>query len=195
MSDLHPYLDLKIKLIKDTEKLDPKLKTIVLKFLFTFNVFESEFFKEPKWFDSENNTKREHKEVRERIDEMQTLCYETNFPVEKLSSFQSHFSSLYLEGKVHTFRFESLRLSENNKNGFTQTQMDFIEKFLTTPLDKNKRFAVKNALTLSYKFRNNLFHGKKDIGQLCEYKEDFEEITNFLISLMIYFKEINAEDF
>ena len=126
---------------------------------------------------------------------MQQLCYETNFPIEKLQRFQSHFATIYLDGKVHTYRFESLRLSENNKEGFSDVQMIHTENFLITPLERNKKFAIKEALILSYKFRNNLFHGKKDISQLSEYKEDFEEITIFLLALMNYFNEINAEKF
>ena len=191
----HPMLPLKLKIIKSTDKMDSEVKNIILKFLFTFNVFESEFFKEPKWDESHDKPQKDYKEVWERINDMQNTCYENNFPIEQLNRFQSHFSSIYLDGKVHTFRFESLRQTEYNKNGFTDKQMKHIEDFLTIPLERNKRFAVKNALTLSYKFRNNLFHGKKDISELCEYKEDFEEITNFLISLMNYFNEINAEDF
>lgn len=192
---LHPMLPLKLKIIKSTEKMDSEIKNTVLKFLFSFNVFESEFFKEPKWDESQDKPQKDYKEVWERINDMQNICYENNFPIEKLKRFQSHFSSVYLDGKVHTFRFESLRQSEYNKNGFSDIQMNHIEDFLSKPLEKNKRFAVKNALVLSYKFRNNLFHGKKDIGELREYKEDFEEITEFLMALMNFFQEINADNF
>lgn len=67
--------------------------------------------------------------------------------------------------------------------------------FLNGPLERNKKYAIKNALTLSYTFRNNLFHGQKDIRDLEVYEDDFEEITDFIVSLMKYLDEINADEF
>ena len=59
MCKYHPELIKKLNLIKETNRLDPKLKGSVLKFLFVFNVFESEFFKEPKWVDTKEDCKSE----------------------------------------------------------------------------------------------------------------------------------------
>ena len=105
MQENHPYLTLKINVMKDANRFKPKFKDIVLQFLFAFNIFESEFFEEPKWFDTNDETK---KTVRNRIDEIQNLCNENNYPLELLEKFQSHFLSIYIEDKVCTERFNSL---------------------------------------------------------------------------------------
>ena len=66
---------------------------------------------------------------------------------------------------------------------------------MTQPLENNLKYAIQNALTLSYVFRNNLFHGKKDITDLKKYEKDFIVISDFIISLMEYFDETNANVF
>lgn len=195
MSEFHPYLTLKINVMKDANIFKPKFKDVVLQFLFTFNIFESEFFMEPKWDNSKSGNKPEFKSVRERVNEIQDLCNENNYTLDFLENFQSHFSSIYIEDKKWTERFRSLEKSNFNKNGYEGWEMDYLYNFLTESLSKNRKYAIKNALTLSYTFRNNLFHGQKDIRELEVYEDDFKVITEFLISLMKYLDEINANEF
>ena len=92
-------------------------------------------------------------------------------------------------------RFNSLRENEYNKNGFSNKEFNHLYDFLNEPITQNRKYGIKNSLFLAYKFRNNLFHGKKDIRYLEEYEDDFEVITDFLVSLMKYLYEIGAEDF
>ncbi len=195
MSTHHPYLTLKINVMKDAKRFSPSFKNVVLNFLFTFNIFESEFFKEPKWDDSQSNTRPEFKSVRERKNEIQEICNENNYPLYLLENFQSHFASVYIENNAWTDRFKSLCKSDFNKNGYEDWEMKNMYSFLNGPLERNKKYAIKNALTLSYTFRNNLFHGQKDIRDLEVYEDDFEEITDFIVSLMKYLDEINADEF
>ena len=195
MTENHPYLTLKINVMKDANRFMPKFKNVLLQFLLTFNIFESEFFEEPKWDDSKGGNKPEFKSVRERINEIQNLCNENNYSFDLLESFQLHFSSIYIEENRWTERFRSLEKSDCNKNGYEDWEMDYLYNFLTEPLSKNRKYAIKNALTLSYTFRNNLFHGQKDIRELEIYEDDFKEITGFLINLMQYLDEINASEF
>ena len=63
--------------------------------------------------------------------------------------------------------------SDDNIFGFENYEMDYLYDFFSNPIDKNKEYAIKNGLLLCYKFRNNLFHGKKDIYALEKYNEDF----------------------
>lgn len=195
MEDFHPYLTLKINVMNDVNRFNPKFKNVVLNFLFAFNIFESEFFKEPKWDDTKSGNKPEFKSVRERIIEIQKICNDNNYSLDLLKKFQSHFSEVYIENNVCTDRFNSLRKSNFNKNGYEDWEMNNLYDFLNNSLEKNKKYAIKNALTLSYTFRNNLFHGQKDIRELEMYEDDFVEISSFLISLMKYLNEINADEF
>lgn len=195
MPKYHPSLTLKINVMKDANRFKPKFKDVVLHFLFTFNIFESEFFKEPKWDDSKSGSKPEFKSVRERINEIQDLCNKNNYNLDFLENFQTHFSSIYIEDKKWTERFRSLEKSNFNKNGYEDWEMNYLYEFLTQSLSKTRRYAIKNALILSYTFRNNLFHGKKDIIELEVYEDDFKAITELLISLMKYLDEINANEF
>ena len=192
MNKYHPYLNEKIWKINNSNKLSCELKKSMLKFLFAFNVFESEFFEEPKYDES---GKKEITPVRERIIKLQEFC--KDFPMKYLESFQSYFSSIYIENNAWTDRFKTLRKDEYNKNGYDDEEMGYLYDFLTLPIDdaKNKKFGVKRALLLSYKFRNNLFHGEKDIRNLEKYKEDFEEIASFLIKLMDYLNSVDANVF
>lgn len=195
MSAFHPYLTLKLNVMKDVKKLNSELKDVILKFLFTFNIFESEFFEEPKSDDSESNKKSEYKRVSQRENEIQNICNENNYPVSILEKFQSHFCEVYLDNNEWSDRFRSLKYSNHNKNGFNENDMEHIYDFLNCSLENNKRFAIKNALMISYKFRNNLFHGNKEIQDLKDFKDDFIEITNFLILLMEYLDKIEAKQF
>ena len=192
MNKFHPYLDAEIYLLRKTDELDQDLKNIVLKFLFVFNIFESNFFEEPKYENTENGKKIKTKSVSQRSYEIQEFCEDKNYPLEFLKRFQSHFKKVYDE-KIE--RFESLRKAEDNPNGYDDKNMRHIEDFLIQSLENNKKYALRNALSLSYRFRNNLFHGQKRLDFLQEYKNDFEAITNFLINLMKYLNEIDANVF
>lgn len=192
MNKFHPYLDAEIYLLKKSNELNTDLKDIVLKFLFVFNIFESNFFEEPKYENTENGEKIKTKSVSQRSYEIQELCKDKNYPLEFLKRFQSHFKKVYDE-KIE--RFESLRKSEDNPNGYDDKNMRHIKTFLIKPLEDNKDYAIRNALSLSYRFRNNLFHGKKSLEFLQDYKNDFEAITNFLINLMQYLNKIDADMF
>jgi len=195
MNKFHPYLEAEIYLLKKANELNTDLKDIVLKFLFVFNVFESNFFEEPKYENSENGEKLKTKSVSQRSYEIQELCKDKNYPLDFLKCFQTHFKSVYIKNNEVTYRFESLRKSEDNPNGYDDKNMRHIKTFLIKPLEDNKDYAIRNALSLSYRFRNNLFHGKKSLEFLQDYKNDFEVITTFLIKLMKYLNEIDADMF
>lgn len=208
MSEFHPSINEKIYITENVDNADDELKNVVIQFLFAFNVFESEFFKEPKWDDSKEVDKSEYKTVRERSKEIQELCNTNNFLqnlalMNSLKKFKTHFCNIYIKKNVYnndytknyTERFNSFKKDDNNKNGFEEWDMKHLYFFLSNPLEKEKEYAIQNALMLSYKFRNNMFHGSKDITMLEQYKYDFKEISNFLISLIIYLRDTNAKDF
>ena len=190
MNDYHPYLTLKINLIKHSNALTQMTKDSILMFLLAFNVFESEYFKEPKM----NESKKSRISVKERILKIQDLCNEKDYPIDLIENFHSHFSVVYIEKKWNQ-RFSSLCKSDDNIFGFENYEMDYLYDFFANPIDKNKEYAIKNGLLLCYKFTNNLFHGKKDIYALEKYNEDFKIIADFLISLMRYLNSIGTERF
>ena len=65
------------------------------------------------------------------------------------------------------------------ENYLNQLKNDLIQK-------QNK---PKSVLSISYYFRNNLFHGHKAICQLKKYVACFEKITEFLLKIMENAKE------
>ena len=197
MSDNHPDIISRIRLIRNTNNLESEFKDIVLKFLFTFNLFESFFFEEPKWYDSKNGNAPKIT-VKDRINAMQEHCNLNNYnitSIKNLKRFQLHFATVYKDTNGWTERFNSLGISGTNKTGLSKSKIIHLKNFLTQPLENNLKYAIQNALTLSYVFRNNLFHGKKDITDLKKYEKDFIVISDFIISLMEYFDETNANVF
>lgn len=206
MSENHNSLSEKLYLLEKSEenisKIDETLKNIILDFLFAFNVFESEFFEEPK-YENSNNGKRnpKGKSVRQRRKAMQRFCNKNSYfsnseLLKKLSRFQLHFKKIYFdENDKGTIRYNSLLKSENNITGCYSNDHEDIRKFLTNPLENNKKYAVMDALLISYVFRNNLFHGEKNLLYLNDYKEDFRVITKFLIALMKFFRDMDADVF
>ena len=144
MSEFHPYLIQKINVMtSDSEKLDLKLKNNVLKFLLAFNIFESEFFREPKWDDQGDNNKSEYKHVWQRINAIQDLCNANNYSLVLLKKFQEHFAEVYIENTAWTDRFRSLEKNSFNKNGYDEEKMKHMYIFLTNPLENGKRYAIK----------------------------------------------------
>ena len=197
MSDNHPDIISRIRLIRNTNNLESEFKDIVLKFLFTFNLFESFFFEEPKWYDSKSGNAPKIT-VKDRINAMQEHCNLNNYnitSIKNLKRFQLHFSTVYKDTNGWTERFNSLGISDTNRTGLSKSKIIHLKNFLTQPLENNLKYAIQNALILSYVFRNNLFHGKKDITDLKNYEKDFIVISDFIISLMEYFNETNANVF
>ena len=202
MSNYHPYLGPKIMAIKDISTINNEetdIKDSLLKFLLSFNVFESEFFKEPKYFESNDNDKipvwKRCKEIQSFYNENRINNASSTNLLNQLKEVKRHFKSIYIdENGNRTFRFNSLQENkEENKKGYSEQNMEYIERFLKAKYENEH--AIENALSLSYKFRNNLFHGEKDIRYLDTYKEDFNVIRRFLISLMKYLNENGAEQF
>lgn len=206
----HPFLGPKLLAIDEITTSNKKqtdtdnnkqneFKDTLLKFLLTFNVFESEFFEEPKYFESNDKDK---KPVWKRCKDIQKTynkiirdnTYQSTLS-NNLKKFQHHFRSVYIdEDGNRTFRFASLQENkEISKKGYSEQNMKYIETFLKSKYENEH--AVENALSLCYKFRNNLFHGEKSILYLEKYNEDFNAITKFLISLMKYLAENNADKF
>lgn len=178
MSQNRPNLQIKIDTLNLVYKLNPKLKDVVLRFLFVFNIFESEFFEE-----------KNDKCVSERIEDIENFCNEKHLLLDELKSFHSHFKTIYIDNKDGKERFDTLCEFLGNK------KKEYLKYFLEHTLDdkKNKEHSLKNALTLSYRFRNNLYHGTKDLTYLGDYKDDFEVITKFLKELMKHLDNNNAE--
>lgn len=83
------------------------------------------------------------------------------------------FYKRYVESNNVNDKFNSFYgfVKENYLN---QLKNDLIQK-------QNKS---KSVLSISYYFRNNLYHGHKAICELEKYNECFEKITDFLLKIM-----------
>ena len=152
--------------------IDRKMTTedqkVVFTFLMYFNIFEATFFKNDRG------------KVRNRFLSLNNaLSNENWFSIGKFDSFAMHFEDRYdsnsTEGKN---RFDQLHLSRDDK-------LDFL--FAIQEVGRNGVHHKKLLyfyLIIAYNFRNNLFHGKKNIEGLEHYREEFANINELLSQLM-----------
>lgn len=93
------------------------------------------------------------------------------------------------------FDFFYKRYVESNNvndkfNGFKKyVKKAYLEELKSDLINKQNK--SKSVLSISYYFRNNLYHGHKAICALEKYNECFEKITDFLLKIMKNVKEKN----
>jgi hypothetical protein len=168
---IHNSNSLKNKLdyVEDIDsKMTPEDQRVVFTFLMYFNIFEATFFKDDR------------KYVRDRLLSLNNaLSNKDWFSIGKFDSFAKHFAKRYdsdtLEGKN---RYDGLHLSSDDYpillSAITAVSINGChhEKILYF------------YLTIAYKFRNNLFHGEKNVEDLEKYREAFTYINQLLSQLM-----------
>lgn len=150
--------------------LSEKDKKTLIKFLLLFNVFEARLF--------ENG-----QHVNDLLKQISAdVAKEPWFDIALCDSFLTFFIKRYINdnGKTNN-RFDQLRLTGHADN-MTSPKGNAKAVLLGKELkQENILFAC---LCISYRFRNNLFHGSKDVLGLNAYYDCFEIIIEFITSLL-----------
>jgi hypothetical protein len=98
------------------------------------------------------------------------------------SDYQKTFEYFYDRYKNDDVKFRALKLTKPYQN--------LVKKVLDdTFTDKNNR--LKFIMAIIYRYRNNLFHGEKDMRYIKLQKENFEKTNEFLMSFIEACKEQN----
>lgn len=206
MDDKLDEFNLKLALIslKSIKETDDSFKNTLLEFYLIFNIFECFFFKEPRYRDDSDKDEN-YLTVRQRCKAIQEYCTKNNYipqisknvpqrnEIIDVSKFQEHFCGVYIEDDDWTSRGRSLKKSESNPNGFDEQGLKYVHNFLIGHLNNQNTYehAIQNALSICYCFRNNTFHGSKELNELMDYDEDFKIISAFMKNLM-YFLEAHG---
>jgi len=115
----------------------------------------------------------------------EALCCNKNANMSKINSiidskielfdeikYQDIFDYFYNRYKNDSRKFNALKLRNGEK--------ELVKKILNDEYeDKNNR--LKFIMAIIYRFRNNLFHGEKDMKYIRLQKENFEKTNKFLM--------------
>lgn len=143
---------------------------ILISFLFVFNVFEAHLIKENETAASAR------KEISRRIVEKEW------FNIQICDDFLLFFKDRYINNESRlNHKFGQLRLSGAVNR--IETERGNAKSVLLDETDSAEKI-MYCCLAISYRFRNNLFHGSKNILGLNLYYECFEVIIKFLKELM-----------
>jgi len=111
------------------------------------------------------------------LNQLSVLSYD-KVADEELEAIFLFFKKRYLSNDVFNSNFENLKL---NIRPYDQSMSD--EEFCKRTLkDENPSKQDKNkcVLIIIYRFRNNLFHGRKNPLRLNIYEEPFQKINKYL---------------
>ncbi|MCQ2966822.1 MAG: hypothetical protein MJ250_08845 [Alphaproteobacteria bacterium] len=213
LTDLRVALNAKNSISTANEELNKNLKDTLLRFYLTFNIFESLFYNKPQWVEEHQGKKTRTISNKKRREKIQSFCNKHDYPLKpsagnhsndgtfiNVISLQEHFREVYLIKKgswIWTERGESLKQSKYNPGGLSPSSLDKLKSFLLCEVTEkeNKQKSIEDALFLCYFFRNNLFHGTKEINKLNNYEKDFKKIEAFMTGLMRYLAANNAPKF
>lgn len=145
--------------------------TPVLHFSLLWNLFEHTYFSDEHRVN--NNTLI--KLAEEKVDKL---------PSGSLNHIYDYFQSRYFQNGVAEYKYSLLCLDKSNSRINGMSDYEFCETVLTNTqsTDINKLIAI---LFIIYRFRNNLFHGRKQPRTLNLYKSPFNVINYFI---MIFIK-------
>jgi len=88
------------------------------------------------------------------------------------TKYQNIFDYFYNRYKNDTTKFNALKLRNGDK--------ELVRKVLdNTYIDKNNK--LKFIMAIIYRYRNNLFHGEKNMRYIRLQKENFEKTNKFLM--------------
>lgn len=159
-----------IKKFLHTESLSVKEMEQTFSFLLMWNIFEGKLY---------DNDHRLTVETLADLGRAQ-VC---SFDKKKICSVYDYFFDRYFGSKGDKDKFLNLRLEKDPKRTKKylndKTEQDFVKFILN-----NKESAVSEKLVaiflIAYRFRNNLFHGLKNIKNLLEYQVAFTQINSLL---------------
>ena len=98
---------------------------------------------------------------------------------EELNSIFNQFKKRYIKESLVNRNFNSLGLCKK-LHGELLSNFDFCKEILISN-NPTKSDMTKVVLLIIHRFRNNLFHGRKDPIKLNTYEKQFKWINNFLM--------------
>ena len=168
MTQTQMNAQLEFALLKNSSLSSDEQHQLVV-FLLIFNVFEARLFK-----DGRGVSKL-----------LRNICNDiANEPWFRIGDFQDYADFLkkrYVANGTMTVNFSRLKLSGSASDVSTDrgnAKAVLLGKELST--DK----VLLCYFCIAYRFRNNLFHGNKDVLGLNAYYDCFSEIVTFMVSIM-----------
>lgn len=102
-----------------------------------------------------------------------------NFDIAKFQNHLDYFKNRYTENGNVNYRFAHLNFRANDRQ---QLVSDVLLGGVVEPCQ-----VVLALIIIVYRYRNNLFHGIKDIQLIDQQNENFEIANSFLTTLLDYF--------
>ncbi|MXS71635.1 hypothetical protein GSF70_10440 [Flavobacteriaceae bacterium W22] len=97
----------------------------------------------------------------------------------------NYFRQRYITNKKTNLIFEKLDFRDTKTDKtFKQSLKNCLEGEITVDYDK-----LSALLIITSRFRNNLFHGSKNIARISEQEESFAQLNNVLMSLLDFLKQ------
>ena len=111
----------------------------------------------------------------------------TNIPDGPLQSTYNYFQNRYFQNGRESNKYEQLCLDKRTYNGISH--FEFCREVLLNN-SSEKVNKLKCVFLIVYRFRNNLFHGRKQPSMLNTYEAPFNIINRFL---MVFIKNYSLE--
>lgn len=158
-----------LKIYFDKPQLDEQELKPVLHFSLLWNLFEHTYFTD----DRNLNPKR--------LLNLSDLSY-NNLSDDCLNTTFNFFKDRYFPNNQIDNRFNTLRIDTNERN--EQPSNYVICQSTFTAENPTKSNKAKSVFLVIHRFRNNLFHGRKNPETLSIYEQPFKAINKFLINFI-----------
>lgn len=112
------------------------------------------------------------------------LQHNNQLNIADYDSFLQYFTNRYIENDEINFRFDRLRLRANDRRELVEGVLKGIE---TDP-----QSVLLAILIIVYRYRNNLFHGEKNIRDLPNQTDNFRNANQLLMVFMEKWKEAKS---
>lgn len=100
-----------------------------------------------------------------------------------------YFHNRYVDAQGHTKYFDNIFTTRNTDQAHEARCLKVLKAETTDPLE-----ILKGLSFLIYRYRNNLFHGVKDVMRLDDQRENFIYANSFLAKLSSFLKaELNIQ--
>ncbi|SDH81998.1 hypothetical protein [Myroides phaeus] len=138
-------------------------------FLLIWNLFEGKFF-----------------ETSFSIDKLERILKNTDIDINCFLPYLEYFKNRYVNQEDNTIneRFRFLHFRRNNREDFV-TEVLLNNKDIPIYIETNTQYEIVLAISIIvYRFRNNLFHGIKNIQHVAQQEENFVTANGFLRTII-----------
>lgn len=151
------------------EELDTEKIQNILYFMLVWNIFENKF---------ENNHAKisDSKDIAEKL----YAVLENNI----VDNIWNYYVKRYTSNNTINEIFTKFKFNENDNKVFVQNQLLLADK--ATKKDK-----IEALLRISFRLRNNLFHGIKKVHKLYNQNNNFKQINMFLMHILDNSSSVN----